>query len=211
MPERAPSNTTISVAIFIFPDVEVLDFAGPYEVFTTASRVSKMMDSSATPPFTVFTIAQNEGSLRARAGLTVIPDHTFANHPAIDLLIIPGGVVSAQLQNPAIAEWIKRTAPTTELTASVCNGASLLAQAGLLDGRRCTTHWSDVDDLKKMCPSLTVLEQTRWVDEGSIVTSGGISAGIDMCLHLVERLASRELAVATARRMEFNWCEHAAP
>lgn len=199
----------ISVAIFVFPDVEVLDFAGPYEVFTTATRVLKRTNPSASAPFTVFTVASEVGTVPARAGLVVTPDFTFANHPPVDLLIIPGGVVSAELEKPEIAKWIKRTAATTRITASVCTGACLLAQAGLLDGRRATTHWSDVDDLRAMCPSLTILEDRRWVDEDTIVTSAGISAGIDMSLHLVERLAGRELALKTARQMDYLWHEDA--
>jgi transcriptional regulator GlxA family with amidase domain len=204
------NSSPIAVAIFVFPEVEVLDFAGPYEVFTTASRVFKMNDPSAPAPFTVFTVAREAGSIRARAGLVIMPDHTFANHPPIDLLIVPGGVVTAEVKTPAVAEWIKRTAGTAKLTASVCTGAFLLAQAGLLDGKGATTHWSDLNELREMFPSISVVEQTRWVDEGSVVTSAGISAGIDMSLHLVERLAGRELALATARRMEFDWHEGTA-
>jgi transcriptional regulator GlxA family with amidase domain len=197
----------ISVAIFLFPEVEVLDFAGPYEVFTTACRVLKGMDASAPVPFTVFTVAREPGTVRARAGLVVTPDHTFADHPPIDLLIIPGGVVTTELQIPAVAQWIKRASVASQLTASVCTGAFLLAQAGLLEGKTITTHWSDIAELREMFPSLTVVENTRWIDEGAIITSAGISAGIDMSLHLVERLTTRDLALQTARRLEFDWCE----
>jgi transcriptional regulator GlxA family with amidase domain len=200
-------ETPLSVAIFVFPEVEVLDFAGPYEVFTTASRVFQSEEPSAPAPFTVFTVSREAGTIRARAGLVVLPDYTFANHPAIDLLIVPGGIVSAECKIPAVTEWIRRTAGTAKLTASVCTGAFLLARAGLLEGRRATTHWADLEELRAAFPSLTVLEQGRWVDEGSVVTSAGISAGIDMSLHLVERLAGRELALKTARRMEFDWQE----
>jgi transcriptional regulator GlxA family with amidase domain len=141
----------------------------------------------------------------------VTPDYTFVDHPPIDLLIIPGGVVSAELKKSDVEEWIRRAAATAKLTASVCTGAFLLAQAGLLEGRSATTHWSDVGELRAMFPSLTVLEKRRWVDEGAIVTSAGISAGIDMSLHLVERIAGRELALGTARQMEFDWCEDDQP
>lgn len=196
----------ISVAIFIFPEVEVLDFAGPYEVFTTACRVAKLKGDTA--PFTVFTVAREPGTIRARAGLVVNADYTFANHPPIDVVIIPGGVVDAELKIPAVAEWIKRVTTTTKLTASVCTGAFLLAQAGLLDGKTATTHWEDIEELRTTFPSLTVVEGRRWVDEGSVVTSAGISAGIDMSLHLVERLTNRELAEGTARRMDFDWREN---
>jgi len=202
---------TASVAIFVFPDAEVLDFAGPYEVFTTATRVLARKAPAAPAPFAVFTVARDAGTVRARAGLVVTPDYTFADHPPIDLLIIPGGVVTAQLKMPEVAEWIQRTAAAARLTASVCTGAFLLAQAGLLEGKSATTHWADVDELREMFPSLTVLESRRWVDEGSIVTSAGISAGIDMSLHLVERFAGRELALGTARQMEFDWHEDGQP
>ena len=198
---------TISVAIFVFPDVEVLDFAGPYEVFTTASRVFKRKNTSEPDPFSVFTVAREIGTIRARAGLVVTPDYTFTNHLPIDLLIIPGGIVADELETPAVRQWIKRTAAITTLTASVCTGSFLLAQAGLLEGKSATTHWEDVGDLKAMFPSLTVIEHRRWVDEGAIVTAAGISAGIDMSLHLVARLCSRELALNTARQMDFDWHE----
>src|ERR1017187_4170523 len=168
---------TIAVAIFVFPDVEVLDFAGPYEVFTTASRVFKRKNTSEPDPFSVFTVAREIGTIRARAGLVVTPDYTFTNHLPIDLLIIPGGIVADELETPAVRQWIKRTAAITTLTASVCTGSFLLAQAGLLEGKSATTHWEDVGDLKAMFPSLTVIEHRRWVDEGAIVTSAGISAG----------------------------------
>ncbi len=203
------NSSPTAVAIFLFPEVEVLDFAGPYEVFTTACRAAKMESAAAPAPFTVFTVAREPGTVRARAGLVVTPDYTFSNHPPIDLLIIPGGVITPQLKTLGVADWIRQTSATARLTASVCTGAFLLAQAGLLEGKRATTYWSDVRELREMFPLLTVLEQIRWVDEGAIVTSAGISAGIDMSLHLVERLAGRQLALNTAHRMEFDWHEAA--
>lgn len=198
---------TISVAIFLFSDVQVLDFAGPYEVFTTASRVFKRKNTSEADPFRVFTVAHELGPTRARAGLVVVPDYPFANHPPIDLLIIPGGDVTAELETPPVRQWITRTAALAKLTASVCTGSFLLAQAGLLDGKSATTHWEDVGNLQAMFPSLTVVEDRRWVGEGAVVTSAGISAGIDMSLHLVARLCGRQLALDTARQMDFDWQE----
>jgi transcriptional regulator GlxA family with amidase domain len=200
---------TTTVAIYVFPDVEVLDFAGPYQVFTTASRVFARTNPSSSVRFSVFTISHGAGTIRARHGLVITPDHTFASHPSIDLLIIPGGVVTAELKNPNVSEWIKRTAASVKLTASICTGSFLLAQAGLLDGRTTTTHWEDVADLRGMFPSLTVLENRRWIDEGDVVTSAGISAGIDMSLYLVQRLVGKELALRTARQMDYVWHEEA--
>ena len=198
---------TVKVGIFVFPDVEVLDFAGPYEVFTTAARVSLRQNPAAGRPFEVFTVAESAATFKARAGLTVLPDFALGQHPAIDLLIVPGGVVTAELEKPVVVDWIAATAVQARITAAVCTGAFLLGQAGLLDGRRATTHWEDIADLRRDFPQIDVVADRRWVDEGSVVTSGGISAGIDMSLHLVERLAGRDLALRTARQMEYRWEE----
>ena len=200
---------TCNVGIFVFNDVEVLDFAGPYEVFTTASRVFKRQQPDSPDPFAVFTVAQSTTAVRARAGLKVFPDHDLLNHPRIDLLLIPGGVVTSELEKPELIRWIAATAEKSRLTASICTGAFLLARAGLLDGKSATTHWEDIGDLRAMFPSVHVLDGRRWVDERNIVTSAGISAGIDMSLHLVECIVDRELAKRTARQMEFDWTENA--
>ncbi|MFA9216617.1 MAG: DJ-1/PfpI family protein [Sphingomonadaceae bacterium] len=191
---------TRSIGIYVYDDVEVLDFAGPYEVFTCASRVH-----GAPLPFTVQLIAQRGTTLRARAGLRVLPDAVFSDAGQPDLLLIPGGVVTAELAKPEVIAWIAATAPGCELVASVCTGAFLLAAAGLLDGLPATTHWDDLADLRQQFPQVQVQDGPRWIDTGRIITSAGISAGIDMALHLVERLAGRELALATAQRMEYDW------
>ena len=200
---------TASVGIYIFENVEVLDFAGPYEVFTTASRVHRRIPGGAeVDPFKVFTISRTSASVRARAGLLVHPDYHFQNHPAIDIVVIPGGIVTQELSEPEVISWIAATARASRLTASVCTGAFLLAQADLLTGKSATTHWEDIDDLKKMFPSIKVQTNKRWIDEGMVITSAGISAGIDMSLHIVERMAGRDLALRTARQLEFDWLEN---
>jgi len=200
---------TYSVGIFVFDNVEVLDFAGPYEVFTTASRVyGKQNLLSSVTPFEVFTIGKTKESVRARAGLKIDPDFDFNSHPKIDVLLIPGGVITEALKDASVINWIASISKQTKLTASICTGAFLLAKAGLLEGKSATTHWEDIEDLRVMFPHLEVKEQMRWVDEGKIVTSAGISAGIDMSLHLVERLVNRDLALSTARQMEFDWTEN---
>ena len=197
---------TRRVAIYLFADVEVLDFAGPYEVFTTASRVFARQRSGAQAPFAVCTIAREKAPVRARAGLVVWPDHGFADAPPIDLLLVPGGVVSDELERADVVAWIAATHRRAELTASVCTGAFLLARAGLFaPGDAVTTHWEDLADLRAAFPGLEVRGDRRWIDNGRVVTSAGISAGIDMSLHLVERLAGRELAEATARQMDVAW------
>lgn len=194
-----------NVGIFLFSEIEVLDFAGPFEVFTTATRVAARQNPQHEPVFSVFSIAETQQTVRARAGLQFVPDFSFDAHPPIDLLIIPGGVVSAELAKPDVIDWISRSVVSATITASVCTGAFLLAKAGVLSSQQATTHWEDIDDLKNAFPSLDVINDVRWVDEGSVVTSAGISAGIDMSLHLVSRIAGIQLAERTARQMEFEW------
>lgn len=196
---------TRTIGIFVFDEVEVLDFAGPYEVFTCATRVARGLAPGAPPPFQVCTVGQGPAMLRARAGLSVFPEADFSTAPKLDLLIVPGGVVSAELAKPAVVEWIAQQARACELVAAVCTGAFLLAKAGLLDGHEATTHWEDLDDLGRMFPRVRVQSRRRWIDNGRILTSGGISAGIDMSLHLVERLAGRALATGTACQMDYDW------
>jgi transcriptional regulator GlxA family with amidase domain len=183
---------SISVAIYVFPDVEVLDFAGPYEVFTTASRVFKRLNPASDDLFRVLTVSKNQDAVRARAGLTVLPD----------VLIVPGGVVDKEVGDAHVIEWVRNQAARAMITASVCTGAFILAKAGLLEGRSATTHWEDIADLQAHFGNVHVRAGARWIDEGSIVTSAGIAAGIDMSLHLVSRIAGKELGVATARQME---------
>ncbi|MFM7294395.1 MAG: DJ-1/PfpI family protein [Burkholderiales bacterium] len=201
----AHMSPTRNVGIFIFPIVEILDFAGPYEVFTTASRMALREAPDRAPPFHVFTIAATTAPVHARAEFAALPKHDFTDHPPIDVLIVPGGVVDAEVGNPDVIAWIKRIASHAQLVASVCTGAFMLAEAGLLSGRSATTHWEDAEDLARRYPDVNVINDRRWVDQGSVVTSGGISAGIDMSLHLVERLAGRALAMRTARQMAFDW------
>jgi len=196
---------TRNIGIYIFDDIEVLDLGGPFEVFSTASRMKTRLEPDAAKPFDVFTIAEALRPIHARGGLMVQPAFAITKHPAIDVFIVPGGVVTAELARPSIVEWIAQTARQVELTASVCTGAFLLAKAGLLNGKTITTHWEDIPEFRTMFPSVPVRENIRWVDEGNIVTSAGISAGIDMSLHLVARLESEELAIRTARQMDYDW------
>ncbi|MBJ9974434.1 DJ-1/PfpI family protein [Pseudomonas sp. S75] len=198
----------LNIGIYVFDDVEVLDFAGPYEVFTTATRVQGRTHPDAAPLFDVFTIGRDREPVRARAGLKIDPDFTLDDHPPLDCLIVPGGVVNAELEKADVIRWIDRQMDPCRVVASVCTGAFLLARTGKLDGLQVATHWEDIDDLQRMFPALQVLGGVRWVDQGALVTSAGISAGIDMSLHLVERLHGRGLAERTARQMEFDWTEN---
>lgn len=198
---------TQMVGIYVFDEVEVLDFAGPFEVFSTVSRVKARLSPGSPAPFEVFTIADAMRTVRARGNLGVVPHFDLTNHPPLEVLIVPGGVVAAELQRDHIIGWIEQTARSAHITASVCTGAFLLAQAGLLNNKQVTTHWEDIDELQAMYPQLNVVREVRWVDNGAIVTAAGISAGIDMSLHLVARIEGEDLAWQTARQMEFSWTQ----
>ncbi len=190
----------MNVGIYIYDNAEVLDFSGPFEVFSTAARVSKNQDQ-----LRVYLIGESGETVVARAGFKVIPDYSINNHPALDLLVVVGGVHTGEMEKNNVMAWIKQQCAQVALTATVCTGIFLLAKASDLSNTKVTTHWEDVPDLRQQFPELDVLENTRWVDAGNVVSSGGISAGIDMSLYLVERLYSRDLAEKTARQMEYDW------
>ena len=192
---------TLTAGILLFHEVEVLDFAGPFEVLSLAEDANTHQKLVS-----VKTVAQKRESISARNGLNVLPDYDFTNAPDFDLLIVPGGYGAEEIEihNQALIDWIKSRATATSILASVCTGAFLLAKAGLLDGKRATTHWMDLDRLAREYPRIAVQRDVKFVDEGNILTSGGISAGINMCLHLLTRLFGAEIARQTARRMEFE-------
>lgn len=200
---------TINIGIFIYNEVEVLDFAGPFEVFSTASRVNARISQESQNLFNVFTVAENQQPLTARGGLQIIPKYSISRHPEINVLIIPGGIVTDELEKAHIVSWILNVSKVADITGSVCTGAFLLAKAGMLESKRATTHWEDIDDLISMFPDIKIKKNVRWVDEGPIVTAAGISAGIDMSLHLISRVASEKLAVLAAKQMEFDWTKNA--
>ena len=198
---------TLRVLILAFDGVEALDFAGPFEVFTTASRVSQRLNPGTEAPFEGASVALASAGqpVQARAGLRLLADHNLADNPTADLLIVPGGVVDAPMASPATLRWIAKCAAGAQLVASVCTGAFLLAKSGVLTQEAVTTHWEDIADLREQFPLLDVREGERWIDSGRVVSSAGISAGIDMSLYLVERLAGRALAERTARQMDYAW------
>ena len=190
----------MNVGIYIYDDAEVLDFAGPYEVFAVASRLRK-----TGKKISVSLIGATGETVRARNGFRVIPDCSIGDHPSLDVLIVPGGVHTAELAKPQVIDWIRSESESAELVASVCTGAFLLAEAGLLDGLTVTTHREDIPELRLSYPSLEVEENVRWLRAGRIATSAGISAGIDMSLALVSELFGETLADLTARQMEYEW------
>ena len=193
----------MNVGIYIYDQAEVLDFSGPFEVFSTASRVCKNDN-----PFDVFLVSESGNAISARAGYRVMPNYGFNDHPMMDVLIVAGGVHSNEIGKSQVMEWIYQQSTNASITASVCTGAFLLAKAQVLKEHKVTTHWEDMANLRSEFPQLNVIENVRWVDEGNIITSGGISAGIDMSLHLVSRLHSNDLAEKTARQMDFSWTKN---
>jgi len=193
---------TRSVAILAFDQMEALDFAGPFEVLTTASRVAQ--GRGLVAPFEVSCVA-DAPTVRARAGLTIHVDHHLRDVATADIVVVPGGVTSAAERNVVLTTWLSAIAARAQIMASVCTGVFILAAARVVTTHNVTTHWEDADDLAARYPDLRVRRDVRWVDEGSVVTSAGINAGLDMSLHLVSRLASDDLAVATARQMDYDW------
>jgi transcriptional regulator GlxA family with amidase domain len=192
--------TTRNLAILVFEDVEVLDFCGPFEVFTVASRFTE------PPAFNVVTVAEKPWPVLTRGGLSVKPHYRLADCPRPDLLLVPGGQgTRREMHNPTLIEWIKARSQDAELVLSVCTGALLLAKAGLLDGLKATTHHGAIDLLRQVAPKTTVHADRRFVDNGRGVCSAGIAAGIDMSLHVVGRLLGKEVAEKTARQMEYPW------
>lgn len=198
-----------NVAILLFNEVEVLDFAGPFEVFAVTETAGKR-------PFNVFTVAER-GPVYARKGLSVNPTYLLNDHPPADLILVPGGGgfladgtalgTRREMHNETVLRWIKRHAETAELVLSVCTGARLLAQAGLLQGLAVTTHYSAAEDLQRLAPDAQVQATKRWIDTGQIITSAGISAGIDMSLYVVSRLLGPAVAAATAQEMQYEYWE----
>lgn len=188
----------LQIGIVIYDDAEVLDFAGPYEVFSTAARLC------ASSPWQVSLISENR-EVMARGGFPVKSHFTLADHPPLDVLLVSGGVHTSAMANPALLNALREAGDSASWVTSVCTGAFLLAEAGLLTTQRVTTHWEDIADLRQCYPALDVQENIRWVEDGNRLTSAGISAGIDMSLHLVEKLYNRELAQKTARQMDYSW------
>ncbi len=188
-----------SVGILVFPEVEVLDFCGPFEVFASASEGRERL-------FTVTVVGETTDVVSCRGGLLVKPHVSFADSPQFDLIVVPGGFgTRTEMDNPAVIGWIQSQHPATEITTSVCTGALLLAKAGLLDDIPVTTHWDAFDELLGHFPHLQTDTTRRVIDTGDVVTSAGVSAGIDMALAMVERLHGRKVAEETARGMEYDW------
>jgi transcriptional regulator GlxA family with amidase domain len=191
------------VGILIFPNVEVLDFCGPFEVFSV-TRVNEQRRREEFSPFEVVLIAESPETVVATGGLRVQPDYTCETAPSLDVLVVPGGWGTRQeIKNEKLLRWIAEYGRAVETLASVCTGAMLLGKAGLLDGRRATTHWRSLGWMRDSFPAVAVEERLHVVEDGNVLTSAGISAGIDMALRVVTRYFGEEIGRATARHMEY--------
>jgi putative intracellular protease/amidase len=181
-----------SVAILIFDGVQIIDYTGPYEVFGQAG-------------FDVFTVSETGETVTTNMGMSVNPTHSFESSPPVDILLIPGGAVKKQHENPHVIEWIREQSKHAENVLSVCNGAFILAKTGLLDGKSATTFYGLLDELERFAPAVRVVRDQRYVDNGKLLTSAGLSSGIDASLYLVSRIKGMGKAEAVALNMEYDW------
>ena len=186
----------LTIGILLFDDAEELDFVGPWEVFTSIRMV--------TEGHHVVTIAEREGLIRCAKGLRVLPDHTFESAPELDVVLVPGGQgTRREVDNPKLIDWLRKTGARCTWVTSVCTGSLLLHEAGFARGKRVTTHWGFVETLRRR-PDITVLDDVRYVRDGNVVTSAGVSAGIDMALWLVGQLHSPEIARKVQRYIQYE-------
>lgn len=190
-----------NVGVLLFPQVELLDFAGPFEVFSAARTSSETRERLMD----VFTVAETTSPVRCNNPVTVVPDYALEECPHMDVVVVPGGMgTRSAVDRQGLVDWIARRAEAAEVTTSVCTGSFLLAKAGVLDGRSATTHWASIERMRRDFPALAVEESVRWVDAWPVVSSAGVSAGIDMALHVLSRLYDDEVARATARGIEYD-------
>jgi len=182
-----------TVAVLLFDGAEVIDYAGPWEVFGQAG-------------FKIFTVAENSKPIDAVFGQKIIPDYTFANAPSADIVLVPGGRGSrTAMHNSAVIKWLQQRAQSSDHVMSVCTGALILAKAGLLEGLSATTFHDAIDLLAQVAPKTRVVSNQRYVDNGKIITTAGLSSGIDGALHLVSKIKGKGSAQATALTLEYQW------
>jgi len=205
---KPSKNIPWNIGILLFNQVEVLDFCGPFEVFSVTRFLNEDNLRTEDCPFNVRLISEKGGLIRCRGDLKVNVDYDFNDHPEFDLVLVPGGWgTRKEVQNPVLIKWLKTQKEKVQLIASVCTGSFLLAEAGLLDGSESTTHWQSIERMRKAYPKINVIQDRRFTlsGEGRIITSAGIAAGIDMSLFLVSELVGVEVAQATAQYMEYSW------
>jgi len=195
------------VGILIFDEVEVLDFCGPFEVFS-ATRLNEEKRREELSPFNVFLVAETKNLIVTTGGMKVLPDYDLNGCPSLDIIVVPGGWgTRREMNNALLLSWIAERAEKVEALASVCTGSLLLGKAGLLEGRRATTHWRSLDWMSELFPKAKVERGLHFVEDGNLLTSAGISAGIDMALKVVARYFGESVARATAKHMEYPFPE----
>jgi len=204
-------NDAQNVGILLFDGVQVTDFTGPYDVFVMARPAGTPNPVEAAPLFRVFTIA-SQVTVACEGGLRVLSDYRLGDHPPVEVLVVPGGLGVFRLREDAdVMAWIRRTSETAQLATSVCLGSLLMGELGLLKGMPATTHWMFLDELRRLAPDSEIRGGVRYADAGRLITSAGISAGIDMALHALERLHGPEVAAQTARILEYDYWEGLQP
>lgn len=191
-PHEHPGQPEVQVGILLFDGVQIIDFAGPYEVFGAAG-------------FGVVTVSADGQPVTTAMGLKVTPDHAYADMPEVDLLLVPGGEVADAMHDEALLDFVRARSAAASQTLSVCTGAHILASAGLLDGKPATTFHGAFSAFERMFPKVELVRDRRWVDSGRIVTSAGLSSGLDAALHLVSRLHGEDRARSVALRLEYDW------
>lgn len=188
---KAPEDT-VNVAILIFEYVQIIDFTGPYEVFGQAG-------------FNVYTVAASAAPITTSMGMKVTPSYTLANAPAPDVIVVPGGDIRSASGSAEVLAWLSERAKPARHVLTVCNGAFILAKTGLLDGLTATTFYDLIPKLKETAPKVHVVSDRRYVDNGQIITTAGLSSGIDGALHVVERMLGHGQAQKVALNMEYDW------
>jgi transcriptional regulator GlxA family with amidase domain len=193
-------STPRRLGAVLYPGFELLDFFGPLEMF-----------GNMTGSVEVAMVAEKKGAVTSAQGPAAVADHDFADCPPLDLLLIPGGIgTRAEIDNPAMLDWLKQRVPRAEVTMTVCTGSALLAQTGLLDGRRATSNKMVFQWVETTWPRVHWVRQARWVEDGPLVTSSGVSAGIDMALAVIARLNGEQLSETLAVATEYDWHRDAA-
>ncbi len=191
------------IGYFIFDGVVLIEFAGPLQVFDVANRVATKRNLSDVRSFQNVVLSKTGNAVTSREGVSIGVHGSIASHEPLDMVVVAGGALQAEMVDVAVARWLQQESQVTEVIASVCVGSFLLGKAGLLDGHEATTHFDDTADLKAIAPKARVTSDKVWVDKGHVITSGGFMAGVDMALHVVSRFMGEEIAAETARQLEY--------
>jgi transcriptional regulator GlxA family with amidase domain len=202
VPLKAPASGVIPTAFVISDGAVLIDFAGPWEVFGHANMVRPdgSIDFSPQTGFDTYTVAASAKPILTSSGMKITPDHTFADAPLPKVIVIP----AQRGADDAALDWIRRASKTADVTMSVCTGAFVLAETGLLSGKSATTHHAACAALANKYPDIHVKRGYRFVDDGNIASSGGLTCGVDLAFHIVERYRGRQAALLNAINMEYQ-------